>query len=461
MLVNEFAYTSATELLSVFRTLRASPSEVIASLASRIERLNPIVNAFTTTSLQQATEQAIESSRRYATRRARPLEGIPVAIKDIIDTAGIRTTYGSQIFRSHVPTVDATTVRALLDAGAIVIGKTATHEFAWGITTDGDAYGPTRNPWSLDHTAGGSSGGSAAALAAGMVPLALGTDTVGSIRIPSAFCGSVGFKPSAGAVSRAGVFPLAPTLDHVGPMARTVTDANLLFEHLRSGSLEHTLPGRSLGSITVGIYDSNLEDHAEPNDRTSRALYQAGANLAECGVRVRAVDLARLPDAYRCASAIVAAEGLQVHKQAQLWPQLSEGYGPDVAARIHRSANSDGSDYLEAQLCRAHLLDSLWTIFAEVDVILTRVSSAQPLPLGDLHGDTLTQFRQRVMTYTALANVAGLPAVAVRAGFDERELPIGVQIVGRPGEDDTVLAVAQALVSCTPEIQARTPTLTN
>ena len=221
----ELVALGVDELRRRYRERQVSPIEVIDALGPRIERAQPLLNAFTTLSLDRAREEAAVAERRFAKGDERPLEGIPLGVKDLLDTEGVRTTYGSAIFESHVPRADAEAVRRARDAGAIVVGKTGTHEFAWGITSENPHYGPCRNPWDTERISGGSSGGSAVALAAGLVALAIGSDTGGSIRIPAAFCGVTGLKPSYARVSTAGTFPLAPSLDHVGPMAQRPLDA--------------------------------------------------------------------------------------------------------------------------------------------------------------------------------------------------------------------------------------------
>lgn len=225
-----------------YRRRLYSPVEVVRAL-SRNRSLNPELNAFTTLALDAAASSAKACEQALMRGDERPLLGVPIAIKDMIDTAGLRTTYGSSMFANHIPSVDAVVVHNLKQAGAIVLGKSATHEFAWGFTTDNPHFGPTRNPWNSERVAGGSSGGSAAAVAAGMVPIAIGTDTGGSIRIPSAFCGVAGLKPTYERVSRSGVFPLARTLDHVGPIARDPADLQLLLAAMQGSDGGHSGKG--------------------------------------------------------------------------------------------------------------------------------------------------------------------------------------------------------------------------
>src|SRR5262249_13688601 len=229
--MTELVGLSAGELLQAYRDRRFSPAEVVEALAARIEELDASLGAFTTLCLERALDEARVAEQQYARGEpAGPLAGVPFGVKDLFDSTGVRTTYGSPMFADHVPAVDAEAVRRARAAGAIMIGKTQTHEFAWGITSVNLLMGSSRNPWSQRLMSGGSSGGSAVALAAELVPIALGSDTGGSIRVPSAFCGTVGLKPTYGRISATDVFPLARSLDHPGPMARTPADAALLLE---------------------------------------------------------------------------------------------------------------------------------------------------------------------------------------------------------------------------------------
>jgi aspartyl-tRNA(Asn)/glutamyl-tRNA(Gln) amidotransferase subunit A len=228
--VTDLLRLGALELRAVFERGESAPSEALEALAERIAALEPTVNAYTTLALERARAEARAADAAYREGRARPLEGLSLGVKDLFDSEGLRTTYGSRIEAERVPAADAAAVARARAAGAIVVGKTATHEFGWGITTNNPHFGPTRNPWAPGRIPGGSSGGSGAALAAGETVLALGSDTGGSIRIPAAFCGVVGLKPTYGRVSLAGAVPLARSLDHGGPLARSPADAELLYQ---------------------------------------------------------------------------------------------------------------------------------------------------------------------------------------------------------------------------------------
>ena len=251
--MEEIFALSAGQLLEAYRARALSPVEVVDALAQRIERLDPALGAFTTLCLERTRDEAVAAEAAYRSGASvRPLEGVPFGVKDLFDTAGVRTTYGSPMFSDHVPEQDAETVRRVRAAGAILIGKTQTHEFAWGITSVNELMGTSHNPWATDRISGGSSGGSAVALAAGLVPLALGSDTGGSIRVPSSFCGTVGLKPTYGRVSLDGIFPLASSLDHPGPMTRNPADAALLFGVLVDEA-PAAAPRDGLRGVRVGL----------------------------------------------------------------------------------------------------------------------------------------------------------------------------------------------------------------
>ena len=427
---------SATALLAGYERAELSPVDVLDALIARAEAWEPEINALVTPSYREAGAAARDSARRWARGVARPLEGVPVLVKDLIDTAGLRTTLGSAMFADRVPTADAEVVALIRRAGGIVLAKTATHEFAWGVTTDSPAFGTTRNPWSPDRTPGGSSGGSAAALAAGYAPLALGSDTAGSIRIPAAFCGVVGLKPTFGAVPTGGVAAFAPSLDHVGPMARTPEDLRLLWS-----ALVPEAPGGQPAPRhpRVGLL-TDLPGPG-PNAAAVRACRRAADALAAAGAHV--VELAghRLPPPYPILTATVLAEGLRTHRRLGLWPARSAEYGADVRARLELATGADPDDYVAAQAGRAGVRAVLARWLTDVDLVLSPVTAVGPCAVG--RGDP--GYREQVMTYTAPQSLAGLPALVLRAGFDPDDLPVGVQLTGRPWREDQLLDLAMRL----------------
>lgn len=456
---------TARELLAGFRARELSPVDTLDALAERIEAVEPLVHAFTTLTLDRAREEAKEAERAYAEGRARPLDGVPFAVKDLFDTAGVRTTYGSPMFDEHVPADDAEAVRRARAAGAILLGKTATHEFAWGITSVNLHQGSPRNPWALERMSGGSSGGSAVALAACEVPLALGSDTGGSIRVPAAFCGVVGLKPTYGRISLAGVFPLARSLDHAGPMARTPADAALLLaaiaghdpedpstEDVPLGDLEGELHA-GFGGLRVAVCpDLHL---GEPPGEACAVFEEAVRTVEGAGATLVEVAFPEAGRIFETFGHIQRAEALFTHRRAGLFPARREEYGADVRARLELAERETLDDYLAATEERRRIRARFTVLFREADLLLTLVSAVPPAPIGEEPAD----FRERLMPYTTPQDLAGLPACAVRAGFDGLGLPIGVQLTGPAWAEARVLRAAQAFYDATAAVQARRPQL--
>ncbi len=458
---SQIGYMTATSLQAAYVNRELSPVEVFLALRERIDRLDGDLNSMTATCFDRALQEARRSETRYRDGDPRPLEGVPIAIKDLIDTEGLRTAYGSKIFDDHIPRVDAPAIARIRLAGGILIGKTATHEFAWGVTTANEHFGPTRNPWMRSLVPGGSSGGSAAAVAAGFAPLALGTDTAGSIRIPAAFCGIIGLKPTHGAVSTSGVFPLAPSLDHVGPMARSIPDLRMLLAVLtesdrRMCSATRTSPA---SDVVVGVCDDL--DQVPLTSHISAAREAAAEALAGSGYRVLRVSAENLPHMYKTLGTIVAAEGAWGHRRAGLWPDREDEYSADVRFRLKNAADVNLDDYIEAQQDRLSLRSSLRRIFSQVDVLLSPVSAVSPATIADAdatrYPQGLTKFREQVMTSTAPQSLAGFPACVVRAGFDSLGVPIGVQLTAPPTGEYRLLEVAQRLFDATGKIQENWP----
>ena len=458
---------SAEELLARYRARELSPVEAVAALSGRIEALNPRLGAFTTLCLDRAEEEARAAERAHAQGDDRPLLGVPFGVKDLFDSEGVRTTYGSPMFAGHVPTADAFAVRRAREAGAILVGKTQTHEFAWGITSVNRLLGTSRNPWAPDRFSGGSSGGSAVALAARLVPLALGSDTGGSIRVPSGFCGTVGLKPTYGRVSRAGVFPLAPSLDHPGPMARTPADAALLLRAIAGHdpgdpvTEAHPLPDEldaAVAGLRVGICrDLHL---VEPGPEVTRAFDAAVGALAGLGADVVEVDLPEATLAYGAFVTTQRAEALDTHRRAGLWPARRDEYGDDVRGRLEAAEGVSLADYLDAAEQRRRVRAGFARAFRRVDLLITPVAAASPLRIGEeriVQDGRELDFRDAVMPYTVPQDLTGLPACTVRAGFDRLGIPIGVQLTGPPWSEFGVTRAAQALFAATPDVQRAWP----
>jgi aspartyl-tRNA(Asn)/glutamyl-tRNA(Gln) amidotransferase subunit A len=394
---------------------------------SRITEGNPEINAFLAV--------------RY---EAADASGIPLAVKDVFDTAGLVTTYGSAIYRDHVPARTAEAVLRLEQAGYVLIGKTNLHEFAYGITSENPHFGPVRNPLDPSRIAGGSSGGSAAALAAGMCDAALGSDTGGSIRIPAACCGVVGFKPTYGMVATNGLFPLAPSFDHAGPMARTVVDCAAAF-----AALAGSVPGASAVSsgdatasadprtLRVGILESFFDPCAPRVEHAARQALAAFPNASPADFPP--------PDAFDSAPMFLA-EAAAVHRAT--FPARAGEYGPDVARRLERGRQVSAVDYLACreglELFRARALEALGSF--DLLAAPTIPCVAPPLGTGTLEaGGRTFSIRDLLTRNTRPFNNLGWPVLALPCGPAEDGLPASLSLIGRPNDDGLVLAAGAAL----------------
>jgi aspartyl-tRNA(Asn)/glutamyl-tRNA(Gln) amidotransferase subunit A len=459
--MEEIIALSAAQLAEAYRARTLSPVEVVDALAERIERLDSDLGAFTTLCLDRARAEAAAAEAAYrGGTQARPLEGVPFGVKDLFDTAEVRTTYGSPMFSDHVPERDAEAVRRVRAAGAILLGKTQTHEFAWGITSVNELMGTSLNPWATDRISGGSSGGSAVALAADFVPVALGSDTGGSIRVPSSFCGTVGLKPTYGRISLDGIFPLASSLDHPGPMARNPADAALLFGVLVDEAPAPALPD-GLRGVRIGLCP---DMHLTPLTPEVETAYRSAVDAAAgAGAELVEVPLPEAAGAYQAFGAVQRCEALRTHTEAGLWPARRAEYGADVLGRLEMATNTTLSDYLQGITWRERLRAGLNRAFSQVDLLLTPVTAGVPSPIGEervMHLGQEIEFRELVMSYTVPQDLTGLPACTVRAGFDELGVPTAVQFTGPAWSEWRVLSAAQTLYDATADVQAHRPELT-
>jgi aspartyl-tRNA(Asn)/glutamyl-tRNA(Gln) amidotransferase subunit A len=464
---------SARELIHGFRERAFTPTEAVEACSARIEAVDGGLGAFTTLCLERAREEAAawtESYRRGGVTA--PLGGVPFAAKDLFDSEGVRTTYGSPLFLDHVPDEDAAAIRRLRTAGGVLVGKSQTHEFAWGITSVNPRLGSARNPWSPDRISGGSSGGSAVALAAEEAPLALGSDTGGSIRVPAAFCGIVGLKPTWGRVSAARAMPLARSLDHPGPMARTPADAALMLsalagvdpddpatENVPLGDLDNALAAGMQG-LRVAVCPSL---HLVPLAADVEEVWTSAVSVVEgLGARLVEVELPGAGAIYETFVVTQRAEALFTHRSRGLYPDHADAYGADVRGRLAAAESVTVSDYLAAAAERQRIRAAFARLFEEADVLLTPVGGGSPCRIGDetvTHLGAEVEFRELVMSYTVPQDLTGLPACAVRAGFDGLGIPVGVQFTGPPWQESRVLRAVSAFYDATPEVQARRPTL--
>ena len=472
MSASDLEYTGVEALLQAFEARRLSPVELVDALSARIAAVDRLVGGFTALCLERARDEARASEAAWLRGHARTLEGIPFAVKDLFDSEGVRTAYGSPMFASNVPGRDAEAVRRARDAGAILLGKTQTHEFAWGITSVNEALGSAHNPWALERFAGGSSGGSAVVLAAGEVPLTLGSDTGGSIRVPAAFCGVVGLKPTYGRISAAGAWPLARSLDHPGPMARTPADAALLLEAIAGpddadpatadvplGDVSGELRG-GLAGLVVGIC-SDL-DLVPPTPDVREVFEGAVQTVEDAGARLVEVALPEAGLVFPTFRTIQAAEALDTHRRAGLYPARRDEYGDDVLGRLDAATEVTVEMYLHAAADRQRVRAGFARLLRSCDVLITPVGAGPPLPIGEesvVHEGRQLTFRELVMTYTTPQDLTGLPACSVRAGFDALGIPVGVQFTGPPWHEGRVLRAAHGLFEATPDVQSRRPVL--
>ena len=438
-------------LAPLIRKRRLSPVELTRFLLQRISQLQPEINAYITVTATVALKQARQAEREIAQGHYRGvLHGIPISLKDQFCTRDIRTTAGSRILRRFVPGKNAAVVDRLLGAGCVLLGKTNLHEFAYGATNINPHYGPVRNPWDTNRISGGSSGGSAASVVSAQALASLGTDTGGSIRIPSAACGCVGLKPTFGRIPLDGVIPLAFSLDHVGPLCRCVTDAAHLFEALaKPDRWAVTEIHKGVQSLRIGVPRQYFFDRIHPEVR--RAVLEAVAVFERLGAAIREVDLKGMGRTAQMAAEITGDEALAYHgKWMQRRPQ---DYGKDVRSLLRQSKKTTAVSYIQAQqerqLYREHfarVLDSVHLLLAPTLPVVAPGIDQKEVKFGRFCEDT----RHALLRLTRPGNLSGLPAVSIPCGFSSEGLPVGLQLIGRPLDETTLLRAAYAYEQATP-----------
>ncbi len=449
-------------LAPLMRRRKLSPLELTRWILTRIESLQPHINAYITVTSELALRQAKRAEKEIAGGKYRgPLHGIPFSLKDLIYTRGIRTTAGSRILRRFVPPEDAPVVQCLLDAGAVIVGKTNLHEFAYGATNVNIHYGAVRNPWNLQLMSGGSSGGSAAAVSAALALASLGTDTGGSIRIPAAACGCVGLKPTYGRVPLGGVIPLASTLDHAGPLCRCVEDAALILsaiagsdpQGLRYPELQIPLFLRDLRAgchgVRVGVPRQYFFDRLQSSVRAS--VRAAIRQLEELGCEIREVRLDRMKETARLAGVITVAEALAYHWR---WLETRAGdYDPAILARMKAEKDMKVVEYLHVQERRREYTAAFERAMSNVDLL---AAPTLPVVAPPIAGDRVVvgRFREDVrmalLRLTRPGNLTGLPAISLPCGFSGEKLPIGLQLIGKRWNEPALLRIAYAYEQATP-----------
>ena len=441
------------EVSQLVKNGEISSTEVTRTILERIERLNPEYKIFNTVSGDLAMEQARAADTEIQSGKYRgPLHGLPVAVKDIIDTAGVRTTYGSGLFREHVPSEDATVIQKFKAAGAVTIGKLATTEFAlYGYADD---FQVPLNPWSKNHWVGVSSSGSGACVAAGLAFASLGTDTGGSIRFPSAACGAVGLKPTFGRVSRKGVFPLADTLDHVGPMTRRAVDSAIVLQALEgqdsgdpftkkfNASDYSKVTSERLGNITVGIDIALCTEGIDPE--ITDATLEARGILEGLGIEVVEVDASGLLEGLEHLWLILAAEATHSHRH--LYPERALDYGPVFRDLLEIGHGLSGPFIAEGNVRRYRAIAAAAELFETVDALLMPATSMTPIPVEEFPPQQVADVDSfpAMLRTTGPFNFTGNPTLNLTAGFSKEDLPLAIQFAGRHGEEETLFKLAHA-----------------
>ncbi|HLX43288.1 MAG TPA: amidase [Bryobacteraceae bacterium] len=433
------------EAAAALRAKKVSSVELVDESLKKIAAANPRLNAFITVTEESARTRARAADAELAKGVDHGLlHGVPIAHKDLVMTRGVRTTAGSKIFSDFVPDQDAVVAAKLNDAGAVMVGKTGLHELAYGITSTNPHFGAVRNPWDTDRIPGGSSGGSGSAVAADLVAMATGSDTGGSIRIPSSFCGTVGLKPTYERVSRRGVIPLGMTLDHIGPMTRTVRDAAVAFNAMAE------TPGgfvpqenADIRGMRIGLPQNYYFDKLDLE--VAGAVRTAVQTAAALGARI--VDV-RVPDID--AINVVGRIVLLVEAVSNLGPYLGRrgDFGADVLTLLDQGRLISGRDYADAQRLRRVQIREFSKLWSDVDCIFTPCTPTPAPKIGETTiqvGSTTEDVRLTSTRLMRAINVLGIPSLAMPCGFTQSGLPIGLQILGAPRREDTLLTIGAAL----------------
>jgi len=463
--MNDLAWLTVAQAADLLRTRKLSPVEYAKALIDRIERYDRSLNTF----LRFTPELAMQDARNAEAEIMRgnwrgTFHGVPYGVKDIVDYAGLPTTAHSKILADNVASADATVVQKLRAAGGVFMGKLSTHEFAIGGPSFDLPWPPARNPWNRDYFCGGSSSGSGAATAAGFLPAAIGTDTGGSVRNPASMCGVVGMKATYGVVSRRGVIPLSYSLDHVGPLTRTVRDNALMLDVIAghdafdpgsanraaggyTAALAHGVKGLRIGVIRH-FYTHDMQADAE----MAAGIETAVQRLAELGAEIREITIAPLAEYAACNRTILTGEAFAIHEN---WMrERPQDYGALARERLMAGAFVRAADYVNATRLRRKLADAFHALFADIDVALTASSMDPACRIDDRQAIDYTYSRQARAPF----NVTGNPALAVPIGFSKSGLPLSMQIVGSAYGEALVYRVADAYEQAT-DWTARHPQL--
>ena len=447
---------SLADLARAFREGRLSPVEVVGALLERIEAADKDLNSFITVTGERALEEAARAEEEMVAGHYRgPLHGVPLGLKDLIYTEGVRTTMGSAFFKGYVPDYSATVALRLQEAGAVLVGKTNTHEFAYGPTGDRSYFGPTRNPHDTSRISGGSSGGSAAAVAANLLYGSLGSDTAGSVRIPSALCGVVGMKPTFGRVSKHGVFPLSWTLDHVGPITRTVEDNAIILSVIAGHDPQDPYSanepaedfardlGRGIQGTTVGVPKDFYFEHVE--DEVGERVRGAIEVFIALGTEVREVGLPSLWETLKAQRYILAADAYAVHEERL--KSAPERFDEEVRERLMEGEGLKAHRYASARQRKLGAKGEFERVLGGVDLLLAPTVPIAATLVDQREVDIAgyeEPVRSAVTRLTGPANLIGFPSLSVPCGFTESGLPVGMQLIGRPFEEATLYRFGHA-----------------
>lgn len=459
------AFLDLSEASRQIQQQAVSPVELTQACLDRIERLNPHLNAFITVTAETAMAQAVTAEQEISQGKWRgPLHGIPMALKDLVETAGVRTTAASAVLKDYIPTADAPIVQRLKEAGVVLLGKSNLHEFAYGGSSMISHFGVVRNPCEPAHITGGSSSGSAAAVAAGLCHAAIGTDTAGSIRLPASYCGIVGLKPSYGLVSTRGVVPLAWSYDTAGPMTRTVADAALVLQVIADYDAEDinsrrfpavhypaAMEEQEVSSLRLGVPRSFFWE--DLNSEVAAAAEDALKILSSFTSGTREVHIPVSTD-----RTVFVCEPFAYHQK--YLGEHADKYDPETLRRIRTGADITSIQYIEAQQELQRQRRAILHAFAEVDVLITPTSPLLPPKIAELQAapEKLRPAELAMLRNTRPFSVFGLPTISLPCGYSESGLPIGLQISGAPGTEATMLALAKAYESQT-EWHTRRPNI--
>ena len=449
------------EALDHLRSGLISPSDLNEAFLSQCERLNPRLNAFITLLDSEVREQSHDIS--LSSSKNSPLYGIPVAIKDLFEMKGIRTTAGSLFLREYIPDMDSLVVSKLKEAGALIVGKTNTHEFAFGVTGVNPHYGTCLNPWDAARISGGSSSGSAVAVASGMALGAVGTDTGGSIRIPASLCGVVGVKPTYGRVPLRGVVPLSWNLDHAGPIAKTVKDAALLLQVMAGydptdPASKDILVNNYLLDIDAGIKDWNIalavgDFIEEADEEVVRSVKEAARIFESLGARITPVNMDFLRDLASANSLMVHADAVAYHRERL--NEHPDWFGADVRERLESGKSYSAADYSLARRKQSEGVYRMGDLFRKYDLVAL---PATPLTAPLIEGTNAIAQARSLTRFTAPFNLTGLPAMSIPCGYNGKGLPIGLQLVSAAWKEVKVFQAGRAFERETEKLK-RTPPL--